>query len=238
MKKIIALICSAVMLLALAACGNQPPSGLVLLNDTQPLVFFDEGLGVPVVNLYSEGATAINTEIAWWTRSPTPDSFSYFYAQHGGLLSLMLCGEAGDGTRTHFTWLLNTQTGELATNQDLLDAAGWDAEELRTNLRAKLEYFYAGQRDENGNLPDHARYYYDKMQAELNHPDAPRLFLHADSRLFWVSQLSFGNGLYMEEDTYYWAENFHEILIDPTLPDEAYAFTLGVLEHIGWDMLG
>jgi len=236
MKKIITLALALSLGAALAACGDRAPKPL---DNTKPLVYAQEQGGdsrVPVINLDSQAVEEINEEITRYTRAGAT-RYDFFVARHGDILSLMLCGVAGDGTRMYHTWLLDAQAGERTDSQGLLDIAGWDAEELRGNFHAKLEHFYQGQRDENGNLPAHAQRFYEKMLAELGHPDAPRLFLHEDGRLFWVSQLSFGDGLYIEEDTHYWAQDYHEILMDPALPDDAYAFDMTIMEHIGWAML-
>ena len=247
MKRIITITLALALALGLAAalagCGQgRPPAPL---DATRELVYdmgWRENARVPRVNLDSEDAARINEHIAWAQSSFNLSRSDFFYARHGDILSLIFCMASGDGNFEHHTFALNTATGALVSNAELLALAGWDFDELAETLRAKIGQFYEGHRDAYGELPppreSPVRRIHDKMLSELTMPEMPRLFLSEDGRLFWVAQLSFGEGLALEDGTVFGGRHdFVEMLMDPAMPSEAFALDSGIVELFGWEML-
>jgi len=234
MKKFIALMLTLALAFALFACtqGRTVPP----LDAAQPIVFATEG-GLPVVNLDSPDAAQANRDIQLWSHAAGRTEF--FFAQHGDVLSLILCTAGSDAlSYSYFTWNFNIRTGELLSNTDLLTHAGWDFDELQQTLLAHLSHFYQTQRAEDGTLHTHAQRIYTKMQSELAHPGVPRLFWAQDGRLLWVGQLSFGGGLQISDDhDSFGAGDFFDILIDPSLPPDTFVFDQSILQHTGWGHL-
>jgi len=251
MKRIITITLALALALGLATvltgCGDQerPPAPL---DDTRELIHEIDGtrenLRVPMVNLDSEEAGDINEHIDWARGSFNASHSDFFHARHGNIVSLIFCMESRDGNFEYHTFTLNAETGERVTNAELLAMAGWEFDELAERLRENIDYFYEGQRDEDGNLPpmreSPVQRIHDKMLSELTMPELLRLHLTEDGRLFWVAQLSFGQGIALEDGTVFRGGrgDFIEILMDPTLPADTFAFDSGIVERFGWDMLG
>ena len=240
MKKLISIVLVLVFVFALAACGggaDQPEP----VDPARPLVDTIEVRErmLPYLNLDSADAAQINEDIRRWG-DVGAGRVAHFYAQHGDVLSLILCTAGGDALSYSFdTFNINVRTGELVSNAELLERAGHDFDTLSENLLARLAAFYDAQRDEDGNLPDAAQRNYAKMQSELANPRVPRFFWAQDGRLWWVGQLSFGDGLQISDDhDSFGAGGFFDILIDPAAPEDTYVFDRSILDHTGWDMLG
>lgn len=234
MKRLSLVLLVAVFALMFAACGTGTVG---LVDDTRPVIYAEGDL--PVVNINSPDAAQINREVNRWAGPPRAGSTAFFYAQHDDVLSLILCMAGGDAlSYSYLVWNIDVRTGELVDNLTLLELAGWDYDELSENLLARLANFYEAQRDGNGRLPAASQRNYDKMRSELAHSRVPRLFWAQSGRLWWVGQLSFGDGLQISDDHHtFGAGGFVDILIDPAAPENAYVFDLSILEHTGWDVL-